>query len=173
MIPRADPEPIREVPAAHLLMQIRHNLVVSEKPFFRRGCCVQKTATILWRLKQDFSDEAGGSVWHWLLGMAGMAASAAVGAALWPHALSRGIRRRRTPPRRCRYSLNSACEAIRRLSPNIGRRSQRVIPISQQLRRLARAKGIAVSDELSSASACRYRCGSTSHFATLCTSGDR
>src|SRR5215203_2104523 len=25
-------------------MQIRHNLVVPEKPFFRRGCCVLKTA---------------------------------------------------------------------------------------------------------------------------------
>src|SRR5664279_778372 len=30
--------------AAHLLMQIRHNLVVPEKPFFRRGRCVPKTA---------------------------------------------------------------------------------------------------------------------------------
>jgi hypothetical protein len=29
---------------AHLLMQIRHNLVVPEKPFFRRGRCVLKTA---------------------------------------------------------------------------------------------------------------------------------
>src|SRR5882757_9308416 len=33
-----------KVSAAHLLMQIRHNLVVPEKPFFRRGRCVQKTA---------------------------------------------------------------------------------------------------------------------------------
>jgi hypothetical protein len=31
-------------PAAHVLMQIRHNLVVPEKPFFRRGSCVQKAA---------------------------------------------------------------------------------------------------------------------------------
>src|SRR5664279_5445533 len=30
--------------AAHLPMQIRHNLVVPEKPFFRRGRCVLKTA---------------------------------------------------------------------------------------------------------------------------------
>src|SRR5450755_3770688 len=36
MIPRA--------PTTHLLMQIRHNLVVPEKPFFRRGRCVLKTA---------------------------------------------------------------------------------------------------------------------------------
>src|SRR5882757_4400282 len=33
-----------KAPTAHLLMQIRHNLVVPEKPFFRRGCCVLKTA---------------------------------------------------------------------------------------------------------------------------------
>jgi hypothetical protein len=30
--------------AGYLLMQIRHNLVVREKPFFRRGSCVLKTA---------------------------------------------------------------------------------------------------------------------------------
>jgi hypothetical protein len=35
---------IPSAPIAHLLMQIRHNLVVPEKPFFRRGCCVLKTA---------------------------------------------------------------------------------------------------------------------------------
>src|ERR1700738_270164 len=35
---------IPRAPAAHLLMQIRHILVVPEKPFFRRGCCVLKTA---------------------------------------------------------------------------------------------------------------------------------
>src|SRR5258705_11161189 len=40
MIPRAD----SGGPTAHLLMQIRHNLVVGEKPFFRRGSCVLKTA---------------------------------------------------------------------------------------------------------------------------------
>src|SRR5258707_11939993 len=33
-----------KAPTAHLLMQIRHNLVVPEKPFFRLGCCVLKTA---------------------------------------------------------------------------------------------------------------------------------
>src|SRR5258707_11310852 len=33
-----------KAPTAHLLMQIRHNLVVPEKPFFRRGCCVLKAA---------------------------------------------------------------------------------------------------------------------------------
>jgi hypothetical protein len=35
---------IPSAPTAHLLMQIRHNLVVPEKPFFRRGGCVLKAA---------------------------------------------------------------------------------------------------------------------------------
>ena len=60
MIPRADSwSRIRKVPAAYLLMQIRHNLVVGEKPFFRRGGCVLKTA---YHLEKDetlgFLDEA-------------------------------------------------------------------------------------------------------------------
>src|ERR1700692_2018010 len=33
-----------KAPTAHLLMQIRHNLVVPEKPFFRRGRCVVNAA---------------------------------------------------------------------------------------------------------------------------------
>jgi hypothetical protein len=33
-----------KVTAEHLLMQIRHNLVVPEKPFFRRGRCVANAA---------------------------------------------------------------------------------------------------------------------------------
>jgi hypothetical protein len=36
---------------AQLLMQIRHNLVVPEKPFFRRGRCVPKTAHHLRKTK--------------------------------------------------------------------------------------------------------------------------
>ena len=35
---------IPSAPNADLLMQIRHNIVVPEKPFFRRGRCVLKTA---------------------------------------------------------------------------------------------------------------------------------
>src|SRR3954447_18181120 len=58
-----------EAPFAHLLMQMRHNLVVPEKPFFRRGCCVKKTAYHLgWRRKyRIYRDETGaarfGSGW--------------------------------------------------------------------------------------------------------------
>jgi hypothetical protein len=39
---------IPRAPAAHLRIQIRHNLVVPEKPFFRRGRCVLKAAYHLW-----------------------------------------------------------------------------------------------------------------------------
>ena len=64
-------------------MQIRHNLVVVEKPFFRRGCCVQKTAYHL-------CDSAITGFWmkrvRLGLALAGMATSVAVGGALWPHA---------------------------------------------------------------------------------------
>ena len=39
-------------------MQIRHNLVVGEKPFFRRGGCVVKTAYHLKTETLGFFDEA-------------------------------------------------------------------------------------------------------------------
>src|SRR6476659_9700732 len=70
-------------------MQIRHNLVVGEKPFFRRGGCVVKTAYHL---------ERGENIGFFLrmrwLGpgraVAGVALSVAVCAALWPHAREAG-----------------------------------------------------------------------------------
>src|ERR1700761_41571 len=71
-------------------MQIRHNLVVPEKPFFRRGRCVLKVAHHLEpgrkRLRRMFGmkrlrlDFAVGSV----------AVCAAVGVALWPQARDAG-----------------------------------------------------------------------------------
>jgi hypothetical protein len=42
-------------PHADLLMEIRHNLVVPEKPFFRRGGCVPKAASYLGERKVRFS----------------------------------------------------------------------------------------------------------------------
>src|SRR4029077_4695827 len=48
-------------PHAHLVMQIRHNLVVREKPFFRRGCCVAKAAHYLSAIVDDI----------WFFGMNG------------------------------------------------------------------------------------------------------
>src|SRR5216683_4922617 len=80
LIPRA--------PTAHLLMQIRHNLVVPEKPFFRRGRCVRKAAHHL-----EGSEDIG------VFGMKRMRiGSALVGttvcavacALLWPHARDAG-----------------------------------------------------------------------------------
>ena len=80
LIPRA--------PAAHLLMQIRHNLVVPEKPFFRRGCCVLKAAHHV----KASEDTGFFSMKPLRIGsaLAGMALCAAVFAALWPHARDAG-----------------------------------------------------------------------------------
>ena len=73
-------------------MQIRHNLVVGEKPFFRRGSCVLKTAH---HLEKD--ENIGffgmrrlrlGSALAGALGC--LALSVAVCAALWPHAREAG-----------------------------------------------------------------------------------
>jgi hypothetical protein len=65
-------------------MEIRHNLVLSEKPFFRRGCCVLKAAHHLiegknirvFRMRRARLGT----------GLAGIAACAAACALLWPHA---------------------------------------------------------------------------------------
>src|ERR1700716_3677662 len=74
--------------AAHLLMQIRHNLVVPEKPFFRRGRCVVNAAH---HVEVDENTGFFGMRRARLsLAVAGMAVSAAVGAALWPHAYNAG-----------------------------------------------------------------------------------
>jgi hypothetical protein len=67
-------------------MQIRHNLVVWEKPSFRRGRCVLKTAHHL-----KGSKSQGFSMWlrvgSAIIGIAGCAVACA---ALWPHARDAG-----------------------------------------------------------------------------------
>src|ERR1700684_2344685 len=76
LIPRA--------PAAHLLMQIRHNLIVPEKPFFRRGRCVLKAAH---HVKGSGNIEVFGmkrSRIGWVLAV--MTVSGAALAVLWPQA---------------------------------------------------------------------------------------
>jgi hypothetical protein len=68
-------------------MQIRHNLVVWEKPFFRRGSCVLKTAHHLKASeKTRFCD-----MW-WRIGAAitAMTGCAAACVLLWPHARDAG-----------------------------------------------------------------------------------
>src|ERR1700709_2656163 len=75
------------MPAGYLLMQIRHNLVVWEKPFFRRGSCVLKTAHHLkGSEKTRFCD-------MWLrtgAAMTAMTGCAVACALLWPHARDAG-----------------------------------------------------------------------------------
>jgi hypothetical protein len=70
-------------PPLTLILQIRHNLVVSEKPFFRRGGCVVKAA--------HYFSRAGKQVFLMKrrrigLALAAMTVSGAALAALWPHA---------------------------------------------------------------------------------------
>jgi hypothetical protein len=72
-------------------MQIRHNLVVSEKPSFRRGCCVAKAALIsgegLVKAKlRDFRMRRRRIGWA----LAAMTVSGAALAILWPHAHEAG-----------------------------------------------------------------------------------
>src|ERR1700722_19225033 len=70
--------------AAHWLMQIRHNLVVPEKPFFRRGRCVLKTAHHVVEAK---TSGIFGMKWTRIgLASAAMAVCALACAWLWPHA---------------------------------------------------------------------------------------
>src|SRR6185437_6483362 len=68
-------------------MQIRHNLVVTEKPFFRRGRCVLKAAYHLRVTKHRGYIRVS---WMKLLrlgsALAGAAACAVTCALLWPHA---------------------------------------------------------------------------------------
>src|ERR1700704_3737782 len=70
-----------------LLMQIRHNLVVWEKPFFRRGRCVLKTAH---HLKEGEKTRFLGMWWRIGSATVGMAGCAIACALLWPHARDAG-----------------------------------------------------------------------------------
>src|ERR1700738_5725570 len=75
-------------PTAHLLMQIRHNLVVPEKPFFRRGCCVLKAAHHF-----EGSENTGffGMKWSRIgSALVVMTVSGVALAVLWPHARDAG-----------------------------------------------------------------------------------
>jgi hypothetical protein len=77
----------RGKPDADLLVEIRHNLIVPEKPFFRRGGCVPKAAHLFQELSQN--GEISGFLMKrqhisWLL--AAMAVSGAALGLLWPHA---------------------------------------------------------------------------------------
>src|ERR1700721_2327170 len=90
------------------LMQIRHNLVVPEKPFFRRGRCVLKEAHHLHgrRMRRIFGMK------RLRLGLAvgGMAVSAAACFALWPQARDAGaiLAAQNDPAELSDLQLNSA-----------------------------------------------------------------
>jgi hypothetical protein len=68
-------------------MQIRHNLVVWEKPFFRRGSCVLKAT---YHLKDSEKTRFFGMRLRIGAAMAGMAGCAVACALLWPHARDAG-----------------------------------------------------------------------------------
>ena len=76
---------IPSTPAAHLLMEIRHNLVVPEKPFFRRGCCVLKMAHHVW-VSEYTLGFLGMKRWQIGLALAGTALCAVAFVMLWPQA---------------------------------------------------------------------------------------
>ena len=72
-------------------MQIRHNLVVPEKPFFRRGRCVPKAAHHVWAEAKTSGFSAMRRSRIGLGVLTGMAVCAAARAlALWPHARDAG-----------------------------------------------------------------------------------
>src|SRR4030088_1601260 len=69
-------------------MQIRHNLVVPEKPFFRRGCCVLKAAHHV--VASEYFGFFGMKRLRIGSALAGMAVCATACALLWPHARDAG-----------------------------------------------------------------------------------
>src|SRR4249920_3082599 len=132
-------------------MQIRHNLVVGEKPFFRRGGCVLKTA---YHLEKD---ENIGLFWMRRLrlgsALAGMALSVAVCAALWPHAREAGaiLAAQDDPATLADLQLNSA---LRNNPALVAENIEAALAagdadLAASFTELAREKNIAVSDDLS------------------------
>ena len=156
MIPRADDSWSRflEVPTAHLLMQIRHNLVVGEKPFFRRGGCVLKTAyhlekdeniRLFWMRRLRLGSALAGA-----LGC--MALSVAAGAALWPHAREAAtiLAAKDDPGVLSDIHINSALRTNQALVADHieAALAEGDSDLANSFVELARDKGIAVDDEL-------------------------
>jgi hypothetical protein len=155
-------------------MQIRHNLVVGEKPFFRRGGCVLKAA---YHLEEDRNI---GFFWMTRLrlstALAGMALSIAVCAALWPHARDAGavLAAQDDPAALSDIQINSALRSNQALlSQNIeAALAQGDSDLASSFLQLARDKDIAVSDELSKrVSDAVADAGTASHFAKRFATG--
>src|SRR6185295_18406288 len=162
----------------HWLMQIRHNLVVGEKPFFRRGSCVLKTAHhVEGRENTGFSRmrrlRFGSAL---AMAIACMALSAAVCTVLWPHARDAGaiLAAQDEPAQLADLQLNSA------LRNNPGLVAENIeaalaaddSDLAASFVELARDKGIVVSEELSKrVSDAVAESNSTSDFARRFATG--
>jgi hypothetical protein len=159
-------------------MQIRHNLVLGEKPFFRRGSCVLKTAH---HLEKD--ENIGffgmrrlrfGSALAGALGC--LALSVAVSAALWPHAHEAGaiLAAQDDPAALSDIHINSALRSNQALVAGHieAALAEGDSDLANSFVELARDKGIAVSDELSKRVGDAVTdAGSASHFAKRFATG--
>src|SRR6185436_2197367 len=159
-------------------MQIRHNLVVGEKPFFRRGSCVLKTAHHVEGCKNiGFLGmrrlRLGSAL---AVALACMALSAAVCAALWPHARDSGaiLAAQDEPGQLADLQLNSAL----RNSPGLVAENIEAAlaandsDLAASFVELARDRGIVVSEELSKrVSDAVAESNSTSDFARRFATG--
>src|SRR6202035_2691904 len=155
-------------PAAHLLMQIRHNLVVPEKPFFRRGRCVLKAA-------HHFEESGNIGLFSMKrLGIGSALAAAALCtvacALLWPHARDAGriLAAQDDPAELADVRLDSA---VRNDPQLIARNIEAALEagdadLAGSLVELARARNIPVGEDLSQrVSDALAEQNSTSHFA--------
>src|SRR5450755_4912326 len=165
---------IPRAPAAHWLMQIRHNLVVPEKPFFRRGRCVLKAAHHL--------EESENVRVFWMRrarigsALAGTTVCAVACALLWPHARDAGaiLAAQDDPAALSDIQLNSA---LRDNQPVVAANIEAALAakdadLANSFVELAREKGIPVTDELSRrVSEAVTEENSSSHFAKRFATG--
>src|SRR6202166_2434241 len=160
-------------------MQIRHNLVVPEKPFFRRGCCVLKTAHHVW-----VSENTGlFGMKRWRIGsaLAATALCAVACAMLWPQARDAAaiLAAQDDPSELSDLQLNSA---LRNNTAAVADNIEAALAagdadLAGSFVELAREKNIAVADDLARrVSDAVTEENSTSHlakrFATGLVTGD-
>src|SRR5258705_392521 len=152
-------------------MQIRHNLVVPEKPFFRRGSCVLKAAHHFKRIGNiRFLRMRIGSA------IACMGICAALCALLWPHARDAGaiLAAQDDPALLSDIQLDSA---LRNNQAMVAENIEAALAandadLASSFVDLAREKRISVSDELSMrVSNAVVEQNSTSHFAKRFATG--
>src|SRR5260221_9854585 len=132
-------------------MQIRHNLVVSEKPFFRRGRCVLKAAHHLG--ESENTGFFGMKRLRIGLALAGLAVCAVACALLWPHARDAGriLAAQGDPAELSDLQLNSALQngpAV--IAANIqAALAANDADLADSFVELAREKNIALPEDLS------------------------